>query len=153
MAGIKDRLERLENAVKTLNHSVDETLHNLSVAPQRRDSTKTRTTLRTALPSEEDKYDSPLYIGPSHSFSFLQEASAGLERLPQQEAQDTRQGAISEVSNIASNLTTARIGNPVGLSSKFHVPSRSVGYARLSSKLNPLPFASVFTAVDHNTNF
>lgn len=151
--GIEDRLERLECTVKSLNSSIDEVLRLLSAAPQRRGSTQILNTSSLPNPDEEDQTNPQLYIGPSHSFSFLQEATAGIERLPRQELKDTRQGVISEINNMSSGLTTARIGNPVEKPANFHVPSRAAGYALLSSELNPLPFPSPFPVVDDPIDF
>ncbi|KAJ5118818.1 hypothetical protein N7448_010525, partial [Penicillium atrosanguineum] len=142
--GIEDRLDRLECIVKSLNSSVDEALRNLSAVPQRRGSNQTLNTSNLTGPSEEVQSNPQLYIGPSHSFSFLQEAPAGIECLSRQELRNTREGAISEIKNMSSSITTARIENPVGLSTNFHVPSRSAGYALLSKFLEQAELGEPF---------
>jgi hypothetical protein len=138
-SGFESRLERLEHTVKSLTSSVDEALCVLSVETPRRDLTKLTNTSVHKIADEGDRPRSHLYVGPSHSFSFLQETPAGIERLPRQEFEESRQGAIFEIDNMSSGLTTAQIRNTVESSAKFHVPSRSVGYALLSSELPSPP--------------
>lgn len=135
---IESRLERLERIIQSLTSSVEEALRVLSVAAPRRDLSKIPITSNQTIANEADRSDSELYIGPSHSFSFLQEAPAGIERLARQGVEDSRQCAISEIHNMSSSLTSARIGNPTKASTGFHVPSRSAGYALLGSELIPL---------------
>ncbi|KAJ5369515.1 hypothetical protein N7509_014127 [Penicillium cosmopolitanum] len=132
---IESRLERLERIIQSLTSSVEEALRVLSVAAPRRDLSKIPITSNQTIANEADRSDSELYIGPSHSFSFLQEAPAGIERLARQGVEDSRQCAISEIHNMSSSLTSARIGNPTKASTGFHVPSRSAGYALLGKFL------------------
>lgn len=140
-SSIESRLERLEGIIKSLTSSVDETLLALSATPSRRDLNKLPIESNQIIVSEADRPDPELFIGPSHAFSFFQEAPAGIERLPPQGVEDSRQSVISEIQNMSSSLTSAKMANPMkDTTTNFHVPSRSVGYALLSSELIPLPF-------------
>lgn len=136
---IGSRLERLEGIVNSLARSVDEALLALSTAPLRRDSNKIPITFNQGIPNEADRSDPELYIGPSHSFSFLREAPAGVERLPPHDVEDSRQDVISQIHNMSTSLASAKMANSLNDSTVFHIPSRSVGYALLSSEFIPLP--------------
>lgn len=150
---IESRLEHLERTVQSLASSVDEALHVLSATPSQRDLTKPPNIPNHNIARGENKSNSQLYIGPSHSFSFLQEAPADIERLPRQGLKDTRQGAISEIRSMSSSLTTAKVGNPMGSPTTFYVPSRPVGYALLGSKLIPPPMIIHYCLKNHFAHF
>ncbi|KAJ5523373.1 hypothetical protein N7513_012917 [Penicillium frequentans] len=136
-SSIESRLERLEGIIKSLTSSVDETLLALSATPSRRDLNKLPIESNQIIVSEADRPDPELFIGPSHAFSFFQEAPAGIERLPPQGVEDSRQSVISEIQNMSSSLTSAKMANPMkDTTTNFHVPSRSVGYALLSKFLH-----------------
>ncbi|KAJ5769064.1 hypothetical protein N7520_003623, partial [Penicillium odoratum] len=145
---IESRLESLECTVKSLTRSIDGALHVLSAASSRKDINKISVAPNQATSNEADRSDSELYIGPSHSFSFLQEAPAGIKRLPPQGVEDSRQDVISEIHNMSSSLTSARMANPIIEPKSFHIPSRSVGYALLSIRFLHPPLL-----LDPSTNF
>ncbi|KAJ5623059.1 hypothetical protein N7490_011664 [Penicillium lividum] len=132
---IESRLESLECAVKSLTRSIDGALHVLSAASSPKDLNKISVGPNQAIANEADRSGSELYIGSSHSFSFLQEAPAGIKRLSPQGVEDSRQDVISEIHNMSSSLTSARMPNPINEPKSFHIPSRSVGYALLSKFL------------------
>lgn len=142
---IESRLERLEGTINSLTRSVDEALLALSAVPSRRDLNKLPITSNQTNVNGADRSDPELYIGPSHSFSFLQEAPAGIKRLPPQGVGDSRQEVISEIHNMSSCLTSAKLPISMKDSTSFYIPSRSVGYALLSSELMPIlsPFIVV----------
>ena len=146
---IESRLESLECTVKSLTTSIDEALHVLSAAPSRKDLNKTPIAPNEVLSNEAERSDSELYIGPSHSFSFLQEAPAGIERLPPQGVEDPRRDVIAEIHNMSSSLTSAKMAKPMKDSTSFHIPSRSVGYALLSSEFSSLPSSIIVVESFH----
>lgn len=146
---IESRLERLERTVQSLASSVDEALHVLSATPSQRDLTQNPNISNHNITSGKNKSNSELYIGPSHSFSFLQEAPADIERLPRQGLKDSHQGAISEIRSMSSSLTTARVWNPMGSPTNFYVPSRPAGYALLGSKLISPPMTIHYCLKNH----
>ncbi|KAJ5805700.1 uncharacterized protein N7503_003302 [Penicillium pulvis] len=133
---IDTRLERLEGTINSLTRSVDEALLTLSATPSRRDLSKLPIAPNQTIVNGADRSNPELYIGPSHSFSFLQEAPAGIERLPPQGVEDSRQDVISEIHNMSSNLTSAKLPVSKKDSISFHIPSKSVGYALLSKFLD-----------------
>lgn len=98
---IERRLNCLESTVQSLAGSVEEALHGLSTLP-RMDLTRTPNIFNRETASEDNRSSSPLYIGPSHSFSVLQGAPAGIDRLPRQGLEESRQGAMSEIRNLLS---------------------------------------------------
>ncbi|OJJ42317.1 hypothetical protein ASPZODRAFT_137339 [Penicilliopsis zonata CBS 506.65] len=74
--------------------------------------------------------ESNLYIGPSHSFSFLRD-TAGMEGM----LSTANRQAHSELRPLSSILTTAEVHPPSETGTSFHVPSRLVGYRWVSLHL------------------
>lgn len=139
---IEARLESLECTVKALASSVDEALRVFSAASPPGDLTKRHITSNQTITDEAETSNQELYIGPSHSFSFIQEAPANIAHLPRQGPEDIRQGAISEIHNISSSLRSTRTGAAAKNSTGYHVPLRSAGYVLLGSEPITFPLSS-----------
>ncbi|KAJ5611392.1 hypothetical protein N7510_008111, partial [Penicillium lagena] len=140
---IEHRLKCLERTVQSLAVSLEEVLHGLSALP-RRDLSKIPNISNQKITSGENRSNSQLYIAPSHSFSFLQEAPEGIERLPRQGFEENRQSAMSEIRNLSFSLTAARVGNSMESSTTFHVPSRPAGYSLLGKFLEQAELGQPF---------
>ncbi|KAJ5113088.1 hypothetical protein N7456_001622 [Penicillium angulare] len=85
--------------------------------------------------NDAEKVDSEVYIGPSHSFSFLKETPVGIRRLAQPGDDSFVQGAISEIDKMSSRLRSSEVRTPIESSSRFHIPSKSAGYSLLGKFL------------------
>ncbi|KAH8690734.1 hypothetical protein BGW36DRAFT_389237 [Talaromyces proteolyticus] len=127
---IEDRLQSLEQTIQQLTSSVERALQNIAPDyPRTEDSPDLRLSRRVAR-SEKECPDSRLYIGSSHSFSFLKDTSTNLEIFQQPSNENARRNACSELQYLNTTLTTAQIHrNIVGdTSTSYYVPSRAAGY-------------------------
>lgn len=125
---IESRIDSLERTVQFLAKSIDEALTAFSTSQQRNFNERSH----EKSTSEENASDSQLYIGPSHSFSFLREAPVGIQHVNQQGLEER---AITEIRDMSSSLSTAPARYSMENSTPFHVPPRAVGYILLGSKL------------------
>ncbi|KAJ5297882.1 Transcription factor [Penicillium antarcticum] len=126
------RLQRLENTVQQLANSVDQALQAIRPISSDKGSRKRPSSTQDPI-SQNNISDSKLYIGPSHSFSFLKEASANIDAIAQPAGDDTRQSAHSELQYLSNSLTTARVEQQKKEdSNSFFIPSRAIGYRLIS---------------------
>ncbi|KAE8414804.1 fungal-specific transcription factor domain-containing protein [Aspergillus pseudocaelatus] len=147
---IEARLRQLEVTVQRLTNSVDRALQTILSAPPKPTDTARLTRHCQSVTNTESGSSSDLYIGSSHSFSFLQETPANIDEMPQSSCDETRQSAYLELQYLSDRLATGRV-NQSGVedTTHFYVPSRPVGY-RLISRFWELaevgePFFSVPT--------
>ncbi|RAK75021.1 fungal specific transcription factor domain-containing protein, partial [Aspergillus fijiensis CBS 313.89] len=130
---IESRLQDLEELVQQLSKSVDKALQVIASAPARTDDLRppSDTDQRTVV--EKDRSNPKLYIGPSHSFSFLREASASIEKIPRPPSDATHLSAHSELRYLSSQLGTSHVEQMTEKSAAvFHVPSKATGYRMIS---------------------
>lgn len=134
-ANVEDRLQQLEQTVQQLTNSVDRVLRTILPESQRQRNGLRLLSFHRSHATEQICSDSELYIGPSHSFSFLKEAPANIEAISQPRSNATRQDAYSELSYISNSLTTAQINQKVGGDEMtFYIPSKAAGYRMISRK-------------------
>ncbi|KAJ5185839.1 Transcription factor [Penicillium cf. griseofulvum] len=129
---IEGRLERLEHTVQQLTDSVNRALQSITPAPPR---TNTGILKRTYRPvnTENVDFERRLYVGPSHSFSFLKEASANIDTIRLSPGSSTSQSAHSELQYLSGRLTTTEVEqNNAEDSTTFYIPSRATGYRLIS---------------------
>lgn len=130
---IESRLQDLEELVQQLSKSVDKALQVIASAPARTDDPRppSDTDQRTVV--EKDRSNPKLYIGPSHSFSFLREASASIEKIPRLPSDATHLSAHSELRYLSSQLGTSHVEQMTEKSAAvYHVPSKATGYRMIS---------------------
>jgi hypothetical protein len=105
-------------------------------ASRLRENTQTEQPNDNPTLSDKSCDDARLYIGPSNSFSFLKEASANIDAIPQPWGDDTQQSARSELQYLSSRLATAEVETQtLGNSGGFHVPTKVAGYRLISSEM------------------
>ncbi|KAJ5827562.1 Transcription factor [Penicillium robsamsonii] len=129
---IESRLKRLEDTVQQLTDSVNQALQTITPTPPQ---TNTRISSRTGHPiaTEKSGFKSGLYVGPSHSFSFLKEASANIDAIRQSSGHATGQNAHSELQYLSGRLTATEVEQSVANdSTTFYIPSRAIGYRLIS---------------------
>ena len=124
-------MDRLEQTVQSLANSLDRLV-------QTNDFPRGRGNTQTEGPNEvsNSHYNERLHIGPSNSFSFLKEASANIDAIPQPPGDATRQSAYSELQYLSSRFNTAEVETQTLKSStEFHIPSKAAGYRLIGRKL------------------
>ncbi|KAJ5494629.1 Transcription factor, partial [Penicillium fimorum] len=129
---IEGRLKRLEDTVQQLTDSVNRALQTITPTPPQ---TNTGISNRTCRPiaTENSGSKSRLYAGPSHSFSFLKEASANIDAIRQSSGNATSQNAHSELQYLSSQLTATEAEQSVAEDSiTFYIPSKATGYRLIS---------------------
>ncbi|KNG89742.1 hypothetical protein ANOM_001973 [Aspergillus nomiae NRRL 13137] len=131
---IETRLRHLELTVQRLTNSVDHALQTiLSVPPRPINAQKPAEPSHSVAVAANDS-NSDLYIGPSHSFTFLQETPANIDAIRRPSCHETRQSARSELQYLSNSLGSAQVAQgTMEDTMSFYVPSRPVGY-RLISK-------------------
>jgi hypothetical protein len=136
LSGVEGRLQHLEYAVKTLADSVERALEAISVAYPRggdvlRPSSPTRGGARS-----KDVSNRELYVGPSHSFSFLNDVPFVIDRVvPTPASALARDSAHSEIQRLSSTLTIAQEAPQTREGAmEFRVPSKAAGYRMISRK-------------------
>ncbi|PYI27435.1 hypothetical protein BP00DRAFT_405016 [Aspergillus indologenus CBS 114.80] len=130
---IESRLQDLEQLVQQLSKSVDKALQVIASAPARTDDPRLSFQANQRTVVEKDRISPKLYIGPSHSFSFLREASASIEKIPRPQSDATHQSARSELQYLSSQLGTSHVEQMTEESAAvFHVPSKATGYRMIS---------------------
>ncbi|GFF58156.1 uncharacterized transcriptional regulatory protein C11D3.07c [Aspergillus udagawae] len=132
---IEDRLQRLEQTVRSLSSSIDQVLQTLSAASSSRDETRGPDPNNCPMAIGNNRPTAQLYIGPSHSFSFLEETASSMKTIRRPPHDTTLQNAISELGHLSSRLTTAHVENSTEGLSTFYVPSRAAGYGLISKFL------------------
>ncbi|CAI7583720.1 unnamed protein product [Penicillium glandicola] len=132
---IEGRLERLEHSVQQLTDSVNRTLQSITPAPPHTNTGISNRTCHT-LDTENVPSESRLFVGPSHSFSFLKEASANIDSIRQSPGKATSQRAHSELQYLSGRLTTTEVEQQVSEdSTTFYIPSKPTGYHLISKFL------------------
>jgi hypothetical protein len=131
---IEDRLQRLEQTVRSLSSSIDQVLQTISAASSSRDETRGPDPNNCPMATGNNRPTAQLYIGPSHSFSFLEETASSMKTIRRPPHDTTLQNAISELGHLSSRLTRAHVENSTEGLSTFYVPSRAAGYGLISSK-------------------
>ncbi|OQE37661.1 hypothetical protein PENCOP_c009G02782 [Penicillium coprophilum] len=130
---IEDRLKRLEHTVQQLTNSVNRALQAITSTPPPANTGVSSGNPRSIVTDDVGSESRP-YIGPSHSFSFLREASANVDAIRQSLGDVTSQSAHSELEYLSGRLTTAEGDQQIiEDSSAFYIPSKATGY-RLISK-------------------
>ncbi|GFG20311.1 uncharacterized transcriptional regulatory protein C11D3.07c [Aspergillus udagawae] len=132
---IEDRLQRLEQTVRSLSSSIDQALQTLSAVSSSRDETRGPDPNNCPMATGNNRPTAQLYIGPSHSFSFLEETASSMKTIRRPPHDTTLQNAISELGHLSSTLTTAHVENSTEDLSTFYVPSRAAGYGLISKFL------------------
>ena len=131
---IDRRLARLEQAVQSLTDSVHQALRAAPTASSRRDGFDRPNEPDRIVSTAKNRSEPGLYIGQSHSFSFLKETPAIIEEAtPQHPSTAARESAHSELQNLSTALTEAQVDQKAGEGDMaFYVPSRPVGYRLIS---------------------
>ncbi|KAB8277275.1 fungal-specific transcription factor domain-containing protein [Aspergillus minisclerotigenes] len=131
---IEARLRDLEFTVQRLTNSVDRALQTILSAPPKPADPQILTGPSQSASASVNVSNSDLYIGSSHSFSFLRETPAKIDAIPRLSSDETRQSAYSELRYLSDRLATGQMNqNDMGDTPHFYVPSRPAGY-RLISK-------------------
>ncbi|KAE8324017.1 fungal-specific transcription factor domain-containing protein [Aspergillus sergii] len=130
---IEARLRDLEFTVQRLTNSVDRALQTILSAPLKPADPQSLTGPGQSASASVNVSNSDLYIGPSHSFSFLRETPANIDVIPRLSYDDTRQSAYSELRYLSDRLTTGQVNqNVLEYTPHFCVPSRPTGYHLIS---------------------
>lgn len=136
------RLDRIEGALQTLTSSVNEVLKTFSASRPRTDSARQAATTDPLDNNDARPSGSNIYIGPSHSFSFMQESPAPNEAISHAALNPDGERAISEMRNLCSGLTPENTRALRADPFKYDVPSRSAGYSLVASMSIPHPVPS-----------
>lgn len=128
---IETRLDRLEQTIQLFGDSLDrlaQTIH----PPRAHYHSQTNASNEDRDSSHRNTDHALLYMGPSNSFSFLKEASANINAIPQPPGDVAQHSAHSELQYLSSRLTTAEMQTSIRSSAEFHVPPRGAGYRLIS---------------------
>ncbi|OQE06566.1 hypothetical protein PENVUL_c017G03689 [Penicillium vulpinum] len=136
---IESRLKRLEQTVQQLTGCVNRVLQ----------------TITPGLPQTNPEVSSPSChtittenVGPSHSFSFLEEASANVDAMRQSPDNTTSQKAHSELQYLSGRLTTTEIEQQSdGNATNFYIPSKATGYQLMGKFLEYSELGEPFFSV------
>ncbi|PTU20328.1 hypothetical protein P175DRAFT_0510242 [Aspergillus ochraceoroseus IBT 24754] len=133
---IENRLQHLEKTVQQLAHSVNCALQDISPASSTTGRNQQSNLALQPVRVESNPAGSRLYLGQSHSFSFLRETPANIEASRHQPGNVTRQNAYSGLQDLSNSLTTSQVDLRGGESNAgFYVPSRPAGYQLISKFL------------------
>ncbi|OGM43835.1 hypothetical protein ABOM_007590 [Aspergillus bombycis] len=132
-ATLETRLRHLELTVQRLTNSVDHALQVILSAPPRSTNDQRPTEPSHSVAAATNDSNSDLYIGPSHSFTFLRETPANIDAIPRPSCDETRQSAHSELQYLSNSLGSAQVDQGVTEDPlHFYIPSRPVGYHLIS---------------------
>ncbi|KAG7071366.1 Fungal specific transcription factor domain-containing protein, partial [Colletotrichum scovillei] len=127
---VESRLCSIEHKLDRLTLLVEKAV--LRAASEKESESDAQTPSRAnQASSQTDSRVPKLFIGESHSFSFVREATGNLRSTPGIPGPSSQQetDAQSELQFLSSSLTTATVepGHNLHISG-FHVPSRAIGY-------------------------
>ncbi|KAJ5159071.1 Transcription factor [Penicillium coprophilum] len=135
VSDIEGRLKRLEHTVQQLADSVNRALQVITSTPPPANTGISSWNSRSIF-TENVGSESRPYVGPSHSFSFLKEASANVDAIRQSLGDMTSQSAHSELQYLSGRLATAEGDQQIiEDSTAFYIPSKATGYRMISKFL------------------
>ncbi|WYZ40962.1 hypothetical protein EsH8_IV_001303 [Colletotrichum jinshuiense] len=127
---IEQRLHNIERAVQQLTESVGQVLE--AVASKKGPgNTFPDVSIDKAAENHAEKDDQvpDLFVGPSHSFSFLKDTPARIDAVSRTSTPLMHQGARSELQFLSTSLTTATVNTKiVDEEARFYTPSKAMGY-------------------------
>ncbi|KAK2041079.1 hypothetical protein LZ31DRAFT_586737 [Colletotrichum somersetense] len=145
-SSIEQRLQSIESSLQKLTEAVERVLEATSEKPfLGNNSTTPRTTHANDIRASKDERTPGLFLGPSHSFSFLKEASNNIETASRASTPFAYQHAHSELQFLSSSLTTATVKTEgVGDDEGFFIPSKALGYQLIGTFLEHAPTGELF---------
>lgn len=134
---IEQRLHNIERAVQQLTESVGQVLE--AVASKKGPgNTFPDVSIDKAAENHSEKDDQvpDLFVGPSHSFSFLKDTPARIDAVSRTSTPLMHQGARSELQFLSTSLTTATVNTKiVDEEARFYTPSKAMGYQIIGREL------------------
>ncbi|KAK1458660.1 hypothetical protein CCUS01_09137 [Colletotrichum cuscutae] len=143
---VESRLCSIEHKLERLASLVEKAV--LRAASEKESESDAQTPSRAnQASSQTDSRIPKLFIGESHSFSFVREATENLRSTPGIPGPSSRQeaDAQSELQFLSTSLTTATLepGHNSHMSG-LHVPSRAIGYKLIGTFLEHAPKGEPF---------
>ncbi|KAF3808274.1 hypothetical protein GCG54_00006893 [Colletotrichum gloeosporioides] len=151
IGALEQRLQNIERSILNLTKSVEQVLS--AVSPQ--DSTNTVSSSISESATMTGKVDQVtaslneaqvpnLFLGPSHSFSFLKETPTHIDAVSKSPSTLAHHNAYSELRYLSNTLTTATVSPDTTAMKGFHVPPKSVGYQLIGQFLEHSPLGEPF---------
>ncbi|KAK1987780.1 hypothetical protein LZ30DRAFT_579566 [Colletotrichum cereale] len=147
-SSIEQRLQNIENSLQKLSEAVEKVLQATTAKPSPDNNGTTPIVTQAsdihALKLKDERTPG-LFVGPSHSFSFLKEASNNIETASQSSTPFAYQHARSELQFLSTSLTTATVNaEGVGDNEGFFIPSKASGYQLIGNFLEHAPTGDLF---------
>ncbi|KAK2000821.1 hypothetical protein LX36DRAFT_698676 [Colletotrichum falcatum] len=145
-SSVEQRLQSIESKLQKLTDAVQRVLDATPVKPGLGNNEATPRVARSSdIRASKDERTPGLFLGPSHSFSFLKEASNNIEAASGASTPLAYQHARSELQFLSTSLTTAPVNaEGVGDDEGFFIPSKAVGYQLIGNFLEHAPTGALF---------
>ncbi|KAK1563999.1 fungal-specific transcription factor domain-containing protein [Colletotrichum navitas] len=145
-SSIEQRLQSIESSLQKLTEAVERVLEATTAksAPVNNETTP-RVTHTSDIRAPKDENTPGLFLGPSHSFSFLKDTSNNIEAALRTSTPFAYQHARSELQFLSTSLTTATVKTEViGDNKGFFIPSKALGYQLIGTFLEHAPTGEFF---------
>ncbi|KAK2013629.1 hypothetical protein LZ32DRAFT_557688 [Colletotrichum eremochloae] len=145
-SSIEQRLQSIESSLQKLTEAVERVLEATTAKPVPGHNETTPRVARTSnIRALKDEGSPGLFVGPSHSFSFLKEASNNIEAASRASTPSAYQHARSELQFLSTSLTTATTKTEgVSHDEGFFIPSKALGYQLIGTFLEHAPTGELF---------
>ncbi|KAK2063312.1 hypothetical protein LY76DRAFT_563433 [Colletotrichum caudatum] len=148
-SSVEQRLQSIESSLQRLTEAVERVLEATFEKPVLGNvPTTSRATHTSDIRASNDERTPGLFLGPSHSFSFLKEASNNIETASRASTPFAYQHAHSELQFLSSSLTTATVKTEEGAGDDegFFIPSKALGYQLIGTFLEHAPTGELLFA-------